>query len=199
MSDTPFTLLQELRTQPSDQAWQRLVEVYDTLLRTWLGDQGSDQDDLVQEILLVLMKKLPEFEHSGQPGAFRSWLKAIMTNCIRRSWRSERQKPLATGDSEFLQKLQQLEDPTSDLSRDWDQQHDRIVMQRLLNLIRSDVEQVVWMAFYRHGIEGVPARDVAEELGMTANYVYVAKSRVLKKLRTLAAGLVDSIDDKMGD
>ena len=197
MVDTSASLLEQLQTRPSDQAWQRMVQIYDPMFRGWLKSysvSAGDCDDLVQEILLVLMRKLPEFEYNGRPGSFRAWAKQVALNCVRRSWRTKQRAPLATGDSDFLQQLNQLEDPHSQLSREWDRQHDRVVVQKLLHLIQANVEPQIWQAFSLHVVHGEPVAAVAERLGVKPGYVYVAKSRILSRLRELADGLVDEIE-----
>lgn len=156
MPDTSASLLEELRTRPSEQAWQRMVQVYDSLFRGWLTAQGvhpDDSDDLVQEILLVMMRKLPEFKHQGKPGSFRAWARQVALNCVRRSWRTKKRVPVATGDSEFLSYLNQLSDAGSELTQEWDRQHDRVVVQRLLDLIRVDSDPQLWEAFSLHVVK----------------------------------------------
>ena len=79
MSDTRKSLL--LRAQTGEEnAWKDLTDLYCPLIIGWLRRQGvaaCDLDDLSQEILLSVVKYLPSFEHSGRPGAFRSWLRII--------------------------------------------------------------------------------------------------------------------------
>jgi len=194
MSATSASLLDRLKGDPQSSAWQRLVEIYEPLVRGWLRRQHlieSDADDLVQEVMAVVVRRLPEFEHNGRIGAFRTWLKTITTNCLRDHWRSGRRRPTATGDSDFQQLLAQLEDPTSSLSKTWDQDHDRHVTRQLLQMLRGDFEPTTWRAFQRTALDGVPAAQAAEELGITSNAVFIAKSRVLARLRQEAAGLIE--------
>jgi RNA polymerase sigma-70 factor (ECF subfamily) len=87
--------------------------------------------------------------------------------------------------------LDQLEDPSSDLSRRWDQEHDRHVLERLLELIEPDFRPDTWQAFRRQVVDGRSAENVAAELGMSVNAVLIAKSRALSRLRRDAQGLVD--------
>ncbi len=86
--------------------------------------------------------------------------------------------------------IEQLEDPHSRLSQLWDQEHDRHVMARLLALIEPEFSATWWKAFGRHVREGIAAADVAAELGVTVNVVLLAKSRILRRLRQEAHGLV---------
>src|SRR5438128_9105 len=118
MAETSTSLLDRLRVAPDERSWQRLVDLYSPLIRGWLRRQGlvgQEADDQVQEVLLILVRKLPEFRREPQVGAFRRWLRSITVNCLRAFWRSRRGKPVATGDSQFLEVLDKLEDHASDL------------------------------------------------------------------------------------
>lgn len=83
--DTPVSLLERLRQPNQDHAWARFVELYAPLLYYWArrtGCQESDAADLVQELLTLLLRKLPEFEYDRQ-GTFRGWLRTVALNCWR--------------------------------------------------------------------------------------------------------------------
>jgi RNA polymerase sigma-70 factor (ECF subfamily) len=195
MSDTSASLLQRLREQPDGDAWRRLVELYTPLLRQWLGRYGlqpSDVDDLTQEVLTVVVRELPGFEHNQRAGAFRRWLRTILVHRLRGFWRARQARPLAAGDSDLGQVLEQLEDPESGLSRLWDREHDRHVMGRLLEQIEPTVTPNTWQAFRRVVLEGKDEEAVAAELGLSVNAVFIAKSRVLARLRREARGLIDT-------
>src|SRR5262249_60000951 len=87
--------------------------------------------------------------------------------------------------------LAQLEDPGSDLSRRWDREHDEHVARRLLELLRPEFQPNTWRAFERLMLEGGKPDEVAAELGLSVNAVFIAKSRVLRRLREEAEGLID--------
>jgi RNA polymerase sigma-70 factor (ECF subfamily) len=90
-----------------------------------------------------------------------------------------------------VQVLEQLEDPNSALSQLWDREHDQHVTRRLLELIEPEFSATTWQAFRRVVLEGAKAAEVAAELGITANAVWIAKSRVLARLREELRGLTD--------
>jgi RNA polymerase sigma-70 factor (ECF subfamily) len=192
--ETSVSLLDRLREEPDTAAWRRLVDLYTPLIRGWLRRHGlppQEADDLVQEVLAVVVRRLPDFRREERTGAFRRWLRTITVNCLRDFWRRQRGRPRATGDSDFRNVLDQLEDPESALSRLWDEEHDRHVTQRLLEMIRPHFEPSTWRAFQRVALEGVPPDQAAAELGLTVNAVFIAKSRVLCRLRQEGAGLID--------
>lgn len=194
MSSTSASLLDRLRADPHSPAWQRLVDLYQPLIRAWLHRHdvlAQDADDLVQEVLAVVVRRLPEFEHNQRIGAFRTWLRSITVNVVRDHWRNRKNRAKAPGGSDLQEVLAQLEDPDSGLSRQWDQEHDRHVTHRLLQMLKGDFEAKTWQAFTRVALDGTPAAEVAQELGLTTNAVFIAKSRVLARLRQEAAGLLE--------
>jgi RNA polymerase sigma-70 factor (ECF subfamily) len=194
MSVTSFSLLERLRQDPDESAWERLVDLYTPLIRVWLRRYAlldQDADDLVQEVLTIVVRKIPEFKKNAQVGSFRRWLRSITVNCLRGFWRSQRYRPKAAGIGDFAAVLDQLEDPHSALSRLWDEEHDAHVARRLLARIRPHFEAKTWLAFQRVAIEGVPVDLVAKELGITVNAVFIAKSRVVHLLKQEGKGLLE--------
>jgi RNA polymerase sigma-70 factor (ECF subfamily) len=194
MPDTPRSLLERLcqpGAPPAD--WDRLVAVYAPLLRGWLLRyplQGADADDLVQDVLAVVLRKLPQFRHNGRGGAFRGWLRAVLANQVRAFYRQRRGRPEPTDPQEEDSPLLQLEQPESELSRRWDQEHDRHVLERLLALIRAEFAASTWQAFEQAVVHGRSAAEVGAELGLSPNAVWIARSRVMRRLRAEARGLL---------
>jgi RNA polymerase sigma-70 factor (ECF subfamily) len=191
--ETSVSLLERLADRPTDDDWRRLVDLYQPLLRAWMGRAGvadADADDLIQEVLLVVFRDVGGFERRSA-GSFRSWLRTILAHRLQNFFRSRRHHPVATGDSAFVERLNQLASPDSELSREWDRQHDRHVAGKIMQRVEGDVEPPTWRAFRRQVIDGVSAAEVAAELGLSRNAVLLAKSRVLKRLRAELAGLVD--------
>jgi RNA polymerase sigma-70 factor (ECF subfamily) len=172
-----------------------LEQLYAPLIRTWLrryNVQDSDAADLVQEVLLAVSTDLNKFEHPEKPGAFRGWLKAILINRLRKFWRDRDRGPQAGGDSDIDARLTQLGDPASELSQVWNREHNQYVLKQLLALAEPNFAPSTWQAFRRVALDGAKADVVAQELGISLNAVFIAKARVLKRLRQDAEGLVES-------
>jgi RNA polymerase sigma factor (sigma-70 family) len=194
MSETSLSLLQRLRVEPDDASWKRLVDLYTPLLQKWLRRHfllEADAEDLVQEVMAVLVREVPRFEHTGQPGAFRHWLRTILVHRLQGFWRARQGRPQASGNFDLAKRLEQLEDPASGLSQLWDPEHDRHVMGRLLEQIEPQVAPSTWQAFRRVVLDGKDEEVVAKELGLSVNAVLIAKSRMLARLRREAQGLID--------
>jgi RNA polymerase sigma-70 factor (ECF subfamily) len=193
MDSTSRSLLYRA-SQGQEPAWQRLVTLYRPLIHSYLLRQGVQQqeaDDLTQDVLAVLVRELPQFEHAGRPGAFRGWLRQITVNRAREFWRAGKVRAAAVGGSDFLNQVRELEDDDSALTRLWDEEHDRHVLRHLLNLMQEEFGPAAVRAFQRLTFEGASGREVAQELGMSVAAVYTAKSRVLARLREEAVGLLD--------
>jgi RNA polymerase sigma-70 factor (ECF subfamily) len=185
--DTSASLLERAGVVGEADAWKALVEMYTPLLHVWLSSAGlqpADRDDLTQRVLEVLVRQLPAFRHNGRTGAFRAWLRGITTNLLREFWR-DRHTPATDS------VLEQLSDPGGRLSRVWDEQHDRQVYHALAAIVQGEVAETTWQAFHRTAMEDKAPRAVAAELGVTVNAVLIARSRVLTRLRKLAAELLD--------
>jgi RNA polymerase sigma-70 factor (ECF subfamily) len=193
MPDTRHSLLLRAQTGEED-AWKDLTDLYRPLIIGWLNRQGvpaRDLQDLSQDILLCVVKHLPAFRHSGRRGAFRNWLRTIVCSRTADYWRAADAGVQGGGGSGATAALQQIADPDSDLNRRWDEEHDRYVLDCLLDLVEGEFEPTTVRAFRRLALDGASGAETAEELGLSLAAVYVAKSRVLQRIRQEAEGLID--------
>jgi RNA polymerase sigma-70 factor (ECF subfamily) len=193
MNETRQSLL--IRAQTGEKnAWKDLTELYRPLTLGWLNRQGvpaCDLEDLRQEVLLSVVKHLPGFQHSGQRGAFRAWLRTIVCRRTADYSRAIDADTQARGGSGAIAALKQTADPDSELNRQWDEEHDWYVLRCLLALVEEEFEPITLQAFRRLALEGASGANAAQELGLSVAAVYVAKSRVLRRIRQEAEGLID--------
>src|SRR5216683_1718989 len=181
MDETRQSLL--LRAQTGEEnAWKDLTELYRPLIIGWLNRQGvpaRDLEDLSQDILLSVVKHLPAFQHSGNRGAFRKWLRTIVCSRTADYWRAADPGTQGSGGSGATAALQQIEEP------------DRYVLNCLLDLVEQEFEPTTLQAFRRLALDGASGAETAQEMGLSVAAVYVAKSRVLQRIRQEAEGLID--------
>ncbi len=181
MYTTSLTLLERLRDRKDVGAWRLLLDLYTPLIQRWFrtaGLQAADIDDLTQEVLTVVTRRMPEFTRSHR-GAFRGWLKTIAVHKLGDHRRNGRNLGLILADW----RLAELEDSAGELSREWDRQHDEHIARQLLDWLKAEFTTTTWEAFRLAVLQDQPTAAVAQELGMSANAVLIAKSRVLSRLR----------------
>jgi RNA polymerase sigma-70 factor (ECF subfamily) len=193
MHETRQSLLIRAQAGEAD-AWKDLLVLYRPLILSWLNRQGvppCDLEDLSQEVLLSVVRYLPDYEHSGNRGAFRSWLRTIVCRRTADYWRTIGADTHAQGGSGATAALQDIADPESDLNRQWDEEHDRYVVRCLVELVEEQFEPITLQAFRRLALDGVSGAEAAQELGLSVAAIYMAKSRVLARIRQEAEGLID--------
>ena len=192
LNQTSLSLLDRLKgADPDSPDWSRLQEVYLPLIQRWLGrvpGLGDESADLSQEVLLVVVRELPRFVRLRE-GSFRAWLRQVTVNRVR-TYRKQQGRIPAVGFDATDGFLQRLADPNGDLAQEWDRDHDRHVVDKLLSLVQTDFSPSTWLAFQRFAIEGQPAARVAADLDLSENAVIQAKARILRRLRQEAGDLL---------
>ncbi len=184
MDTTSVSLLQKLRRPSAPDAWDRLVRLYTPLLFYWARRQGlqeTDAADLVQDVLVVLVRKLPEFQY--QPGrSFRGWMRTVLLNTWRDRPRRGAPAPLDSAVQPAV---------PADVDGLEEREYRLYVLGQALRLMAADFAPATWQACWETVVCGRPAAEVAAELGLSVNAVYLAKSRVLSRLRQDLDGLLD--------
>jgi len=184
---TPASLLDRLRQPAEQEAWSRFVDLYTPLLFFWacrLGCQEADAADLVQEVLTLLVRKLPEFRYD-EHGSFRSWLRAVTHN----KWREQRRRrevPRETAGGELDEVA-----VTDGAEAFTEAEYHQFLAARALRLMQTEFQPATWRACWEMVVCDRPAADVAVEVGLTVGAVYAAKARVLRRLRRELEGLLE--------
>lgn len=185
MPNTPVSLLMRVQREGRAEDWSRLVDLCSPLLYAWAQRRGlaeNDAADLVQEVFAILVRKLPAFEYDPRK-TFRGWLRTVARNkwCEMQRRRSE-----TPADADELNRsLADDPDPY------WEVEFREHLVARALEIMRSQFQPVTWQACCEHVVSGRTAAEVARELGISEGAVYVAKSRVLRRLRQELDGLLD--------
>lgn len=187
---TSVSLLVRLRQDDQPAAWERFVKLYYTMLLSWAKKQGlqeADAADLVQELLVKLIRLLPSYNR-GEGQSFRGWLFQVCRNQCRdfRRRKSTGALPGADGLSSVG-----VESPIAHYEDMEDLEYRRELLQRGLELIRSDFSDATWAAFEGLAITRRTAAELAAELNISVNAVYLAQNRVMNRLREELDGLLD--------
>ena len=194
MAERDFAEPARARRENDPAAWRRLVSLYSPLVYRWCrqaGLQRADAADVGQEVFQSVARGLAAFRHRRPAGTFRGWLRTVTKNKIK-DWLGKRPGEL-TGVLDLEQragaKSHNYELPDADDSLN--QREARMVATRALELIRRDFQERTWQAFEQLTLEGARARDAAERLGMSVSAVYMARWRVLHRLREEFADLLE--------
>jgi RNA polymerase sigma-70 factor (ECF subfamily) len=187
MFTTPVSLLERMRQSPGGEPWSKFVDMYTPLLFTWahrLGLGEHDIADLMQDVFTILVEQLPRFEYDPRK-SFRAWLKTVLLNC----WRKQQlkragQKVTANGELTSVP----VSDPRLEIE---EEEYRGYLVRRALALMQAEFEPATWKACWEFVVCDRPAAEVAAELGISVNAVYLSKSRILRRLRAELRGLLD--------
>jgi RNA polymerase sigma-70 factor (ECF subfamily) len=183
---TASGLLEQVRAGEAG-AWQRLVRLYGPLVYGWarrVGLQAADAADVMQEVFGAVLTGITGFRRDRPGDRFRGWLWGITHNKLRDFWRRWASQPVAAGGPEAHERLARLA-AEEEAGSSWQGPSAQTLglFRRAVELLRSEFEERSWRAFWRVVVEEQRPAEVAAELGMTVNAVYVAKSRILHRLR----------------
>jgi RNA polymerase sigma-70 factor (ECF subfamily) len=188
VESTSASLLQRLRQPGQADAWDRFARLYTPLLVSWsrqarYGLQAADADDLVQDILADLVRKLPQLRYDPQRG-FRRWLRSVFYNkWVDHCRRVGRVPPGGAAG------LSGVADPAE--ADPAEAEEKQLLLRRALELMQAEFEPSTWKACWEAVALGRPAAEVAAELGISENAVYIAKYRVIRRLRQEMQDLLD--------
>jgi RNA polymerase sigma-70 factor, ECF subfamily len=192
-SGTSLSLLQRIKNGDNS-GWQRVVELYSPLARHWCrrwGVEGADAYDVLQEVFRSAAESIASFRYDREGDTFRGWLRAITRHRALAFCRNRDRRQAAAGGSEAQQRLHEIPERDAAVSDREEAEHFSTLVHRALSQLRGDFEPRSWQAFWRTAVDDQPSTAVATELGMTANAVRMAKSRVLRRLREELGDLVE--------
>ncbi len=187
VGSTSSSLLERAVNHAPD-AWEQLVTLYGPMVYGWArqtGMQPDDAADIVQEVFGGLVKSLARFRSDRESDTFRGWLWTVTRNKVRDSLRKQSGRPQAAGGTDAQERLLQVPDLVADNSSEIARVPANPHLTQALERIRTDFEDTTWQAFWEVVVLGRQSTDVAARLNITVNAVYIARSRVLRRLREL--------------
>lgn len=181
--DTRISLLQRLQSQDDSTAWVEFCEIYErAIYRLALkrGLQDADAREVSQEVLLSVSRRIHLFEVDGR-GTFRAWLATIARRATIDQLRKNRRRPTVDLPEESVL----IGANAGSDSQRFDSEVRREQFRWAAQQVQSSCEPSTWQAFCRTAIEGQAPEAVADQLKMSVGSVYVARCRVLAKLKLL--------------
>lgn len=189
------SLLLRIRDPRDVESWKTFVTTYAPLVLGYCrsrGLQGADAEDVTQEVFSKISRSMGSFRYEPDRGRFRDWLGTVTHNELCRFMNRLKRGGRGVGGEEELATLKELPSD-SPPSSEWNDQFQAYVLATALEQIRQQFEPQTWQAFELVWVQQQPSSTVAKELQIPLEAVYVAKSRVLKKLREKVLELAEEI------
>ena len=188
---TRASLLVRLRDAGDAAAWMEFIDLYGALVYNYARKQGlqdADAADLGQEVLRAVAASVGRLEYDPRRGLFRNWLFTVVRRKLS-NWRAaQRRGPCSSGEPATRQVLEQIQAPPADEAA-WEAEWEERVFAWACGQVRKAVTDSTWKAFWRTAMEGHSTQSVAADLGLTASAVYVARHRVLARLKELVGSV----------
>lgn len=185
-STTHPSLLVRLRDVQDRQAWGQFVDLYAPMVYGYARRQGlqnADAADLTQTVLCQVAEGISRFNYDPRRGSFRSWLFTIVRRRLH-DFRTRRNGTCqATGDSAIQHLLEAHVAPSEEDSAAWEREYRMGLFAWAAEQARPSFQETTWQAFWQTAVEGKPGKDVAAALGLSVAAVYLAKNRVMVRLR----------------
>jgi RNA polymerase sigma factor (sigma-70 family) len=191
LPDTRASLILRLADAQDVAAWDEFTRIYQPVvyrLGRRCGLQHADAEELVQEAMLAVARAVHAWVPDPRRGRFRSWLRRIARNLAVNFLTRRKHQVWGTGDTDVQRLLDAAESAVGDAADDgvsaqFEIEYRRQVFRAAAARVQGCVEQRTWQAFWLSTIEDLPAGDVARRLGMSVGSVYIARSRVMARLR----------------
>lgn len=186
------SLLIRIRDSADHDAWNQFVEVYAPLIHHFArkkGLQEADAADITQDVLRQVSDSIGRFQYAPNRGSFRAWLFTVTRNRILNFFTRDGRGAKGSGDTGVRQLLEQQ--PADAEQADWDREVEKHLFACAVERVRPEFRANSWQAFWETAVEGRSASGTAAELGISVGAVYIAKSRVLARLKEVVAALGD--------
>jgi len=193
--NTRETLLLRIRNRADADAWKQFVDVYAPVIQTYAcrkGLQPNDAADVTQEVMQKIASMIERFEYDRSKGQFRAWLHTVTRNLVV-NFQKRHRRHRGSGDSGVQRILESQ--PRDDDGIEWDAVYQQQLMTYALGCMQNEFADQHWQAFELTAIRHLKPADVAGQLQMSVGAVYVAKSRVVARLRAFVEDLGDDWDD----
>jgi len=209
LPDTRYSLLLRLVDAADVDAWNEFAAIYDAAVFRYArrrGLQDADAREVVQQVLVAVHQAAAGWEQAARQRSFRAWLFETAHRQCLHAFRMQKRFDRARGGSTDFQQIHATAAPAELMDdngvnasvdqRDW-------ALSWAVSKVEHEVEPSTWKAFWLTAVESIPAETVAELLKITIGNVYVAKCRVLARIRDRARAIlqteIDSAEKTSGE
>jgi RNA polymerase sigma factor (sigma-70 family) len=177
--------LVQLRDGTNHGAWQEFMKMYGPVVYGFArkrGLQDADAADLMQDVLRSVSSAIGRLDYDRSQGTFRGWLFTITRNRVFNFLSARRLRPQGSGDTS-MNRMLDSHAAVSDGSDVWELEYQRRLASLAMDRVKKEFQETTWQAFWLTAVEGNSAADVSKQIGMSTGAIYVAKSRVLARLK----------------
>jgi RNA polymerase sigma factor (sigma-70 family) len=176
---TSGTLLRRLRNPEDQQAWVEFDARYAPMIGGWCHRWfPRETEGMVQEVMLLLVKRLRTFEYEPGKGRFRGYLKTVTQNLMADLKEKEQVRWALDGDG-LVEEVEASQDLWERLAAEYDLE----LLAKAKDNVRGRVEPRTWRAYIETAEQLRKGAEVARELGMKLGAVHQAKYHVLTLLQ----------------
>ena len=180
------SLLARIKNTGDRQAWAEFVDIYAPLIYGFAlkhGLQDADAADLTQEVLGAVARSAARLDYDPRKGTFRGWLFRVVRNELADFGTARKRNRPGSGDTDVKRWLEEQPAPSADEVAAWEHEYERRLFALACDQVRRDFQESTWQAFWLTAIQGKSGKDVAGVLGISTAAVYLAKRRVMERLR----------------
>src|SRR5205085_2176746 len=183
---TRASLLVRLRDPNDTEAWKEFVRLYAAVIYGFArkrGLQDADAADLMQEVLRSVASTVHRLDYDPGRGTFRGWLFTVTRNKVFNFMEGRSRHVQGSGDARVHQRLEQHAEEDGTLAADWEADYQRAMVAQAMAKIKGEFQSATWEAFLQTAVGGSTPAQAARRVGLSVGAVYVAKSRVIARLR----------------
>lgn len=166
------------------ESWAEFSEIYMPLIFGFCIKRGlkkTDAADIAQEVMRSVSLALKKGQYDPTRGKFRAWLFTTVRNAISTYYRKMARVPLTVAETTLLEHVNAT--PSEHEQQNWERDYQSQLLAWAIEKIRPEFADRIWRAFEATAIEDLSAKAISEEISMTPNAVWVARHRVMKRLK----------------
>lgn len=191
---THQSLLSRLRDLDDHESWRTFFDrywklIYNVARRTGLNDVNAQ--DVVQETVVAVARKLPGFRYDPGRGSFKQWLLRITHRRIADHLRKLYREPLRADvdldrlEEDAIHGALASDSAANGLEKAWEEEWEKALFDAAVESVRHEVNPKHFQVFDYCVLQGWPASRVASTLGLNAAQVYLAKHRVTQAVKRM--------------
>jgi RNA polymerase sigma-70 factor (ECF subfamily) len=182
---TRASLIAQVRSSEDREAWDQFVFIYRPVLYRMArrrGLQDADAQDVVQTILMRVAASIHRWEQTSPETKFHHWLRRVARNAMISAF-TRQPKEAAAGGSEMFEMLAEQPEDIAGIEEELAIETMREHYLRAAAIVKGDVDPETWQAFELTVVRGQSCDEVATTLQKSIGAVYVARGRVMRRLR----------------